>query len=417
MSKQFARPSNGRSFNSRSHGPRNTSRGGHRSGGSYGGGSRGGFRKKPNTISHDKFVNKTVDLPPSTEAVRETQAKFADFNFQPAVAANIADRGYETPTPIQEQTIHHLLAGRDVVGLANTGTGKTAAFALPIINSLITDNKPRNAHIIIAPTRELAHQINDEFKLFSKGMKLYSVVCVGGENIHRQKSELRRGVSVIIGTPGRLKDLLQQGELKLDAIKSVVLDEADQMLDMGFLPDMQFILQSMPQARQVVCFSATMTPSIERLLAGIQNDAVLVSTVAKVSSRHIDQDIISARSKEEKITHILNMLNQSEYQKVLVFGETKFGVQRLADELAKSGHNTQAIHGNKTQSQRKRALSSFKTSDNAVLVATDVAARGLDIPNVHLVINFDLPQTHETYIHRIGRTGRAGKPGVARTFV
>jgi ATP-dependent RNA helicase RhlE len=375
---------------------------------------RGGFVRKPNTIDTRHFINKAV----SVEMV-EPEAptnKFADFNFHPTLAANIADRGYEIPTAIQDQTIKPLLSGKDVIGLANTGTGKTAAFVLPIINSVIA-TKERNAAIIIAPTRELAHQINEEFRLFAKGTKLYSVVCVGGENIHRQKSELRRGVNVIIGTPGRLKDLMQQGELKLGNIKTLVLDEADQMLDMGFLPDMQFIMQALPATRQVVCFSATMTSSIERLLAGIQKNAVIISTAAAVTSQHIDQDVIETRSKEDKVKNLLDLLQQSEYQKVLVFGETKFGVQRLADELSKQGHNTQAIHGNKSQSQRQRALKAFKNTDTSILVATDVAARGLDIPNVHLVVNFDLPQTRETYIHRIGRTGRAGQTGTARTFI
>lgn len=401
MPKQFNRSSQRRtSFHSR---PQGGNRGG-----------RGGFRRKPNTISHDKFINKSVRE--AEVVVTQSTAQFSDFAFDHALAATIEQRGYVTPTPIQEKTIVPLLAGRDVIGLANTGTGKTAAFVLPIINKLLA-NKVRNAAIIIAPTRELAHQIDEEFRAFSRGMKLYSVVCVGGENIHRQRSELRRGVNVIIGTPGRLKDLIQQQALDLSKTNSLVLDEADQMLDMGFLPDMRFIMNTLPEQRQVVCFSATMTPAIQSLLAGIQDNAQLVSTVASVSSEHIDQDIIRAHSKEEKITHLTKLLTRPEYKKVLVFGETKFGVQRLADELAKNGHTTQAIHGNKTQSQRKRALKAFKEQDASVLVATDVAARGLDIPNVHLVINYDLPQTYETYIHRIGRTGRAGKTGVARTFV
>lgn len=375
---------------------------------------RGGFQKKPNTINHSKFINKAVRFP--QQEAQQTTARFADFDFHPALAGSIAARGYERPTPIQEQAMQALLDGRDVIGLANTGTGKTAAFIVPIINGLL-ETKQRNAAVIIAPTRELAHQINDEFRLFSRGMKLFSVVCVGGENIHRQRSELKRGVNIIIGTPGRLKDLMQQGALNLGQTSQLVLDEADQMLDMGFLPDMQFIMGGLPKERQVICFSATMTPQITRLLGDIQRNAVTISTVAAVSSEHIDQDIIRAQSKEEKIAHIIKLLNDEAYKKVLVFGETKFGVQRLADELARNGHNTQAIHGNKSQSQRQRALRTFKEHDHAVLVATDVAARGLDIPNVHLVINYDLPQTHETYIHRIGRTGRAGKSGVARTFV
>ncbi len=386
-----------------------------RQGGGYNRG-RSGFKKSPNKISHDKFINVNKSESQAEETQHLSDSKFSDFDFQPILSESITSRGYERPTPIQEQTIQHILKGNDVIGLANTGTGKTAAFVLPIINNLLIQ-KSNNAAIIIAPTRELAHQINDEFRLFTRGMKLFSVVCVGGESMQKQKSELRRGVNVIVGTPGRLKDLIGQRILDLSRTKMLVLDEADQMLDMGFLPDMQFIMQNLPETRQVVCFSATMTSSIERLLSNIQKNAVTVSTVANITGEHIDQNIIRASSKEEKIKQITTMLQRDDYKKVLIFGETKFGVQRLAEELTNMGHQAHAIHGNKSQSQRQRALKSFKNQPESVLVATDVAARGLDIPNVHLVINYDIPQTYDTYIHRIGRTGRAGNKGVARTFV
>jgi superfamily II DNA/RNA helicase len=248
-------------------------------------------------------------------------------------------------------------------------------------------------------------------------MSLFSVVCVGGENISRQKSELRRGVNVVIGTPGRLKDLLRQGELKLDKTPKLVLDEADQMLDMGFLPDMRFIMQSLPANRQVICFSATMTTGVSRLLGDIQNNAVAISTTAAITSQHIDQDVIEASTKEQKIDRLDYLLGKPEFEKILIFGETKFDVQRLADNLSRRGHSVAAIHGNKSQPQRQRALRAFKNSQINVLVATDVAARGLDIPNVHLVVNYDLPKTYDVYVHRIGRTGRAGKTGTARTFI
>lgn len=374
----------------------------------------GGFRRKPNNIDSRRFINKAVPVIPDTPET--TEHRFSDFGFHEDVQKNVAKRGYETPTPIQDKTIKPLMAGDDIVGLASTGTGKTAAFVLPIIDQQYRQ-KSRNAALIITPTRELAHQISEEFESFAKGLGLYSVVCVGGENIHRQKSELRRGVNVVIGTPGRLKDLLKQGELKLEQTKTLVLDEADQMLDMGFLPDMQFIMQALPAKKQVVCFSATMTASVSQLLEGIQNNATTISTAAKTTSEHIDQNVIYANTKEEKVEHLLELLNQPEYEKVLVFGETKHGVQRLADHLSKQGHKAEAIHGNKTQSQRQRALRSFKEASESVLIATDVASRGLDIPNVHLVVNFDQPQTHDSYIHRIGRTGRAGQGGSARTFV
>lgn len=378
------------------------------------GGSRGGFRRSTKTIDSRRFINTAVAM--ADAVVVPITHSFADFNFHPQLAENVSRKGYVTPTPIQDQAIGSIMEGKDIVGLANTGTGKTAAFVLPIIHKLMT-NKKRNAVLIIAPTRELAHQVNDEFKSFAGSMKLYSVVCVGGENVHRQISELKRGVNVVIGTPGRLKDLIEQGELKLQDTDTLVLDEADQMLDMGFLPDMQFIMQAMASKKQTICFSATMTPEITRLLAGIQDNAVTISTAAKVTSEHIDQNIIEVSSKEEKVNKLLELLEDPKFDRVLVFGETKHGVQRLADDLSRKGHRSEAIHGNKSQSQRQRALKSFKDDRVQVLVATDVAARGLDIPDVALVVNFDQPQTYETYIHRIGRTGRAGKGGTARTFV
>lgn len=381
-----------------------------------GGGSRsrrpGG--RNQGTTDPRKFINKGVSV--AETSPHPVTHSFSDFGFHEDLQKNLVAKGYTTPTPIQDQAIKPLMEGLDLIGLANTGTGKTAAFLLPIIHSQL-QQKSRNAALIIAPTRELAHQVDDEFRAFSKGLNLFSVVCVGGENIQRQKSELRRGVNVVIGTPGRLKDLLKQGELKVGKTQTLVLDEADQMLDMGFLPDMRFIMQGLPEDKQVVCFSATMTSSVSSLLQGIQDQAVTISTTQKVTSEHIDQNIIVANTKEEKIDYLLDLLNTPEYQKILVFGETKHGVQRLADSLAKFGHHTEAIHGNKSQSQRQRALRNFKEAKASVLVATDVAARGLDIPNVHLVVNFDQPQTHDTYIHRIGRTGRAGQTGTARTFV
>ncbi len=378
--------------------------------------NRGGGRRRPPSanvpIKH--YINKGV--PVIAPEAASIEHGFADFAFHPSLAKNLVAKGYETPTPIQDKTIKPLIDGRDVVGLANTGTGKTAAFVLPIIHQQL-QQKTRNGALIITPTRELAHQVSDEFRSFARGTGLFSVVCVGGENIYRQKQELRRGVNVVIGTPGRLKDLLKQGELKLDNTKTLVLDEADQMLDMGFLPDMRFIMQALPSAKQTVCFSATMTPAIQQLLSGIQDNALTISTQAKVTSEHIDQNVIPANTTEEKMQAIQQLLDHQSYDKILIFGETKRGVQRIADNLMKQGYRAQAIHGNKTQSQRQRALKAFKQSDNAILVATDVAARGLDIPNVHLVVNYDQPQTHDTYIHRIGRTGRAGQSGVARTFV
>ncbi|HEX6258460.1 MAG TPA: DEAD/DEAH box helicase [Candidatus Saccharimonadales bacterium] len=365
-------------------------------------------------IHPSKFVNKAAT--PAEEVVYEAKHTFEDFPFSTALHANIAEKGYVSPSAIQDQAIPHVIEGRDVIGLANTGTGKTAAFILPIIEKLSgTTSAP--AVLIMAPTRELAEQIDEQFRTFARGMRLYSALCVGGMNIDRQIRDLRRRPHVIIGTPGRLKDLLQRRVLFVKDMTTLVLDEADRMLDMGFINDIRTIIATMPKDRQTLFFSATITPTIEALVHDFLNDPVTVSVRTSETSDHVEQDVIEATSKEEKLSILTNMLSDDEYGKVLVFGETKFGVQRLSDALAKSGITSVAIHGNKTQPQRQRALRSFKNQDVRVLVATDVAARGLDIPNVSHVINFDQPATYEDYVHRIGRTGRGGAKGKAFTFI
>jgi len=373
---------------------------------------RNRFQSK--TISHDKFVNKN---PKSQE--QETYVAthaFADFRFHSHIVDNLTKRGYISPSRIQDESIPHILSGKDVVGLANTGSGKTAAFLLPIIQKLKIQ-KTRETVLVITPTRELAVQIQDEFKKFTAGMQLYSTLCVGGLNIRSQIKELRRGPNVVIGTPGRIKDLIEQRELRLDKTTTLVLDEADRMLDMGFLPDIKKIIGHLPKKRQSLCFSATITPEIKKLLDEMLVEPVTISVRTSETGEHIAQDIIRAGTKEEKMKELKSMLSQDHFDKVLVFGQMKHSVQKLADTLTKQGFPAVAIHGNKSQPQRQRALNDFKSGKVNILVATDVAARGLDIPNVSHVINFDQPQTHEEYIHRIGRTGRAGKPGQAYTFV
>lgn len=366
------------------------------------------------TISHEKFINKN----PKTleqEAYAPTHT-FKEFGFDSHIVDNLTKKGYELPTRIQDESIPHILAGKDVIGLANTGSGKTAAFILPVIQKLRTQ-KVRETVLIITPTRELAVQIQDEFKQFSVNMQLYSTLCVGGLNIRAQIKELRRGPQVIIGTPGRLKDLINQRALRLDKTTTLVLDEADRMLDMGFLPDIKAIIENLPAQRQSLCFSATITPAISRLLDTMLNTPVTISARTSETGEHVAQDIIKAGSKDEKLKTLVDLLKQDEFEKVLVFGQMKHSVQKLATSLSKQGLPAVAIHGNKTQPQRQRALNDFKQGKVNILVATDVAARGLDIPNVSHVINFDQPATHEEYVHRIGRTGRAGKSGQAYTFV
>ncbi len=388
--------------------------GGGRPGGNRGGG-RGGNRGPAKKYIHpSKFINKAVAK--ADEIPYESTHKFADFPFGSQLHHNIATKGYVTPSAIQDQAIPHIIDGKDVIGLANTGTGKTAAFLLPIIErqSGIT---LRPSVLIVAPTRELAQQIDEQFRDFSRGMNLYSTLIVGGVNIDRQIRDLKRRPHVVIGTPGRLKDLMQRRVLQLKNMTTLVLDEADRMLDMGFLPDIRAIVNEMPEERQTLFFSATITPEIQALVNTFLKDPETVSVRTSETSEHVEQDVIEARDKNHKVELLEELLKQEAYDKVLVFGETKFGVQRLSDHLDNVGIPSAAIHGNKNQSQRQRALKQFKDNRVKVLVATDVAARGLDIPNVSHVINFDTPQTYEDYTHRIGRTGRGGARGHAHTFI
>jgi len=390
------------------------------------GGYKGGFgrsshnrpqRSKGNRkayIHPSKFVNLTPSV--AKADVYVPTHKFNDFALADVVKKNLEKTGFVAPSAIQDQAIPLVLEGHDVIGLANTGTGKTAAFLLPILSHLVA-NPERGSVLIMAPTRELAQQINDEARRFSADMRIYTTVVVGGTNIDRQIRELKRGPHIIIGTPGRLKDLLNRRALNLDNIRHFVLDEADRMLDMGFINDIREVAALLPTDRQTLCFSATITPTIQGLIHDFMKAPETVSVRTGETSDHVIQDIIEADDKLHKHEILKGMLTQDEFEKVLVFGETKFGVQRLADSLSKEGVPSEAIHGNKSQSQRQRALNAFKSNKVKVLIATDVAARGLDIPNVSHVINFDTPATYEDYVHRIGRTGRGGAHGAAFTFI
>lgn len=380
----------------------------------YGNGKRKSTKFGKQFIDPAKFINAATK--PADQTPYQAKHVFADFGFIKDLQRNLDQKGYTVPTAIQDQSIHSAIEGRDIIGLANTGTGKTAAFLLPIIQRLKTDNQKQSA-LIIAPTRELATQIDDEFRTFARGLKLYSAVCVGGMNIRPQIQQLSRHPHLIIGTPGRLKDLLDQKVLRLSQVSFFVLDEADRMLDMGFMPDLKAIMAYLPEKRQSLCFSATITPDISQLLDTLLNDPVTVSVRTQETSEHVEQNIIRYNGREDKLEKLTEILNQPGFERVLIFGETKFGVQRLAETLSRSGKRAEAIHGNKSQPQRQRSLKAFKDGRVHILVATDVAARGLDIPNVNLVINYDTPQTYADYIHRIGRTGRAGQAGHALTFV
>jgi len=376
-------------------------------------GSGGGRNKQ--RIDPARFINRSTKA--VTEVAYESKHSFADFELLPVLQANLDSAGFKQPSPIQDIAIPLALAGRDVIGLANTGTGKTAAFLLPILNQLYRSRVPQSV-LIVAPTRELAQQIDAEFKKFAQGMKLYSAVCVGGMSINTQMRELRRSPHIVIGTPGRLKDLFGRGVLRPNNMTTLVLDEVDRMLDMGFVHDVRSIVKLLPETgRQTLCFSATLSNDIQAIIHEFVHDPETVSVRMSETNEHIYQDVVHFRDDMHKKEILLNLLRDEAFEKVIVFGETKHGVQRLSESLTSSGITACAIHGNKTQSQRMKALASFQRNESKVLVATDVAARGLDIPSVSHVINFDQPQTYDDYIHRIGRTGRAGKSGTALTFV
>lgn len=359
-----------------------------------------------------KFINKAV----ITEEVEvfTPEHMFKDFAINDKLKINIEEKGYIAPTPIQDRVIPHILRGEDVVGIANTGTGKTAAFLIPLIDKVMKNENEKV--LIVVPTRELAFQIDEELRAFAKGSGLFSVICIGGAGIGKQITELRHKHSFVIGTPGRLKDHIEARRLNLALFNNVVLDEADRMLDMGFINDMRYMMERTPKTRQTLFFSATLSREIEALIGEFLNNPAKVSVKTRDTSKNIDQDVIRIQGKT-KAEVLLDLLVQEDFDKVLVFTRTKYGADKLSKFLSTSGVKTEAIHGDKQQSARLKALKEFKEDRVKVLVATDVAARGLDISDVSHVINFDLPATYEDYVHRIGRTGRANKKGKALTFI
>ena len=377
----------------------------------YGGQKRRGGRGE--NINASRFINKIAVNCSVEHFVPEH--KFADFNIDETLKKAIAAKGYVTPTPIQDVAIPHILKGEDLMGIANTGTGKTGAFLIPLINKVRLNRKEQV--LIIAPTRELAIQIDSELKGFTAGMKIYSVCVVGGMSIGRQISELRYQYNFIIGTPGRLKDLINRKMIHLPEFNTIVLDEADRMLDMGFIDEMRFVVAGMPKERQTLFFSATLSPTIEKLIGEFLRVPIRVSVKKGDTPKNVDQDVVRIQKGENKFNVLHSLLTKKEFCKVLVFGRTKSGVEKLSGMLVGKGIKAESIHGNKNHIQRQRALGKFKDNHAQVLVATDVAARGLDIADISHVINYDIPQTYDDYVHRIGRTGRGDKQGKALTFI
>lgn len=345
---------------------------------------------------------------------------FQELDLIDPLRSALADQSYETPTPIQAQTIPAALEGRDVLGCAQTGTGKTAAFALPILNRLGKAKRRATANcpqaLILAPTRELAIQIGESFATYGKHLKLRHALVYGGVNQVNQVRSLDRGAHILVATPGRLLDLMNQGYIDLCELEVFVLDEADRMLDMGFLPDLKKIIAALPKKRQSLFFSATMPPKIIELSQRLLTDPVSVNVTPKSTSVERIQQQVLFVDRGEKQEILRQLLALDDVERAIVFTRTKRGANVVADKLLKSGITAVAIHGNKSQNARQRALEAFRRQDVRVLVATDVAARGIDIDGITHVVNFDMPVEAESYVHRIGRTGRAGAAGIALSF-
>jgi ATP-dependent RNA helicase RhlE len=350
----------------------------------------------------------------------QTAASFSDFSLLDSIQKALVAEGYQSPTPIQAQAIPHLLLGRDVLGCAKTGTGKTAAFALPVLDRLGRAPRPPGARgpraLVLTPTRELALQIAESFSTYGKFLRVSNTTVFGGVGQWPQVEALRRGADIVVATPGRLLDLMEQGHVRFDGLEVLVLDEADRMLDMGFIQPIRRILAALPRKRQNMLFSATMPPDIAQLASSLLVDPLKVAVdpvgtpVAQISQWVL---FVNQGNKRALLSEVLR---DPKMERVVVFTRTKHGASRVAEHLVRTGISSEAIHGNKSQGARQRALGGFKDGRVRVLVATDIAARGLDVDGITHVINFELPNEPESYVHRIGRTARAGASGVALSF-
>jgi ATP-dependent RNA helicase RhlE len=360
------------------------------------------------------IINPAADVPQG-DAV-----SFADLGLSAPLLRALADEGYSTPTPIQTKAIPHVLAGRDLFGCAQTGTGKTAAFALPLIDRMLAAPRkpaPRRCRVLVlAPTRELAAQIHESFKAYGRHARIKAAVIYGGVGQHAQSRAMMHGVDVLVATPGRLLDLVGQRLVDIRSVEYLVLDEADRMLDMGFIHDMRKIIAMLPPDRQTLFFSATLPAEVRELADAMLRDPLEVRTAARSTPAETVSQSVYFVPKQEKKALLVKLLAEEATGRVIVFARTKHGADKLHRDLDKAGIRAAAIHGNKSQAQRERALAAFKSPRPPVLVATDIAARGIDVDDVAHVINYELPHEPETYVHRIGRTGRAGQVGAAVSF-
>jgi len=384
----------------------------------FGGGSRQRRSFQPNRFA-GAYIPPSLYIQPAQAPVQEEayQAKYAfsDFGFETQLLANVERHSYTVPTPIQDQAIMPLMEGKDVIGISNTGTGKTAAFLLPLLNKLILD--PSQGVLILAPTRELAVQISEELEAFAYHLPISFCLCIGGVNIEPQIKRLRQSPHFVIGTPGRIKDLLLRKAFDTAQFTNVVLDEVDRMLDIGFRPDITYLISKLPVKRHSAFFSATLNAQTDAVARAFLTDPVMIKIKNQENKLQIEQDIIKLKPGQNKIDVLHELLLQVEFKKVMVFGRTKRGINKLELVLSQRGLRVTSIHGNKNQNARQRSLQAFKSGRVQALLATDVAARGIDVDDVTHVINFDEPQSYDDYVHRIGRTGRAGKAGKALTFV
>lgn len=395
-----------------------------RSGGSYKGGrsfgrpqnnrrrNSGGGKFKKHFIDPSRFVQAAVK---QEEVVYTPTHNFTDFAVDTRIHENLAAMKFVQPSPIQDQTIPVALEGKDVVGIANTGTGKTAAFAIPMVHRLATERGSQA--IILAPTRELAQQIEQQVREIARGCKVFTALLIGGAAMGPQLKTLRMNPRVIIGTPGRVKDHIERGTLKLDRTNIVVLDEVDRMLDMGFVHDIREILGKTNENRQSLYFSATLDDRVKGIIDSFSADPVHISVKATETSTNVEQDVVRFPDRYAKLGLLHEILISDDSAKTIIFDDTQRSVESLSVELVSRGFSVDAIHGGKSQGQRQRVLRKFKENNIRILVATDVAARGLDVSDITHVINYSVPQTYDDYVHRIGRTGRAGRTGFALTFV
>ena len=346
-------------------------------------------------------------------------SNFESLGLSKQLLQSVKKEGYTSPTPVQVQAIPLLLKGHDVLGVAQTGTGKTAAFALPVLQILARKEikgRRKIRTLVLTPTRELAAQINERFAAYSENLSIYHQVIFGGVSQKPQVKSLRRGIDILVATPGRLLDLIEQGFIDLESIEFFVLDEADRMLDMGFIRDIKKVIKLLPKKRQNLLFSATMPTSIADLANSFLNDAVMIDlSPEEITVERIEQSVMFVE-KQYKINLIIDIINENQIKRGIIFTRTKHGANRLVKKLDRSGIESAAIHGNKSQGARTRALAAFRNGDIPLLVATDIASRGIDIEGVTHVFNYDLPNEPESYVHRIGRTARAGKSGVAYAF-